>query len=76
MPKSISPEARNFIDFLFFEAKTLDFINNLGNIIKISEIPRLPFSWIAFRSIFVRVELFIVEFCNRGFAIDFAKSNL
>ena len=42
-PKSISPEARNFVDFLIFEAKILDFINNLEEIQKINEIPCLPF---------------------------------
>ncbi len=31
-PKSISPEARNFIDFPIFEAKTLDCVNILGKI--------------------------------------------
>ena len=28
---------------------------------------------IAFRNTFYRVDLFIIEFCNRGFVIDFAK---
>ena len=51
----------------------LDFINILGEILKISENTRLPFFCIAFRNTFFRVELFIIEFCNRGFVIDFAK---
>ena len=72
-PKSISPGARNFIDFLGFGAKPLDVINKLGEIIKISESARLPFFCFAFRNTFYRVDLFIIEFCNRGFVIDFAK---
>ena len=71
--KSISPEEMKFIDFLIFEAKSLDFINNSSEILKIIEKPCLPLFCMTFRNSFYRVDLFIVEFCNRAFVIDFGK---